>query len=70
MYLEFFSALQNSINKMCSAFLNVKITESWLIKAMNIFEVHSNESMCRKSERIGMEQVFFLGKFTSSTIYP
>ena len=56
-FLKYFSALHNPITKWCSAFLNIKKTESWLIKSMHSFEVHSNESACRKSGRLGLEQV-------------
>ena len=38
-------------------FLNVKINQKWLRKLMHIFEVHSNECRCRKSGRLGLEQV-------------
>ena len=32
-------------------------TENWLIKLMHNFEVHSNESACRRSGGLGLEQV-------------
>ena len=38
-------------------YLNVKKTEYWLRKLLHNFEVHSNESACRKSGRLGLEQV-------------
>ena len=57
-FLEYFSALHNSMIKLCSAFLNVKRNlKNWLRKLMHSFEVHSNESVCRKSGRLGLEQV-------------
>ena len=39
-------------------FLNIKKKENWLIKVMHSFEVHSNESACIKSGRLGLEQVY------------
>ena len=41
-------------------FENMKKTENWLIKVMHSFEVHSNESACRKSGGLGLEQVYIL----------
>ena len=38
-------------------FFNMKKTKNWLRKVMHSFEVHSNESACRKKVRIGLEQV-------------
>ena len=38
-------------------YLNVKKTKNWLRKLMHNFVVHSNESACRKSGRLGLEQV-------------
>ena len=38
-------------------YLNVKMKQNWLRKVMHSFEVHSNESACRKSGHLGMEQV-------------
>ena len=38
-------------------FVNVKITGNGLRKFMHGFEVHSNESACRKSGRLGLDQV-------------
>ena len=35
----------------------MKITENWLRTVPHSFEVHSNESACRKSGRLGLEQV-------------
>ena len=46
------------MTKLCYAFLNMKKTENWLKKVMHSFEVHSNESACTKSGRLGLEQVF------------
>ena len=43
--------------KLYSAFLNVKINKKLVEKLMHSFEVHSNESACRKSGLIGLEQV-------------
>ena len=34
-----------------------KKTKNWLRKVPHRFEVHSNESACRKSGRLGLEQV-------------
>ena len=39
-------------------FLNMKKTKNKLRKVTLSFEVHSNESACRKSGRLGMEQVY------------
>ena len=38
-------------------FLNMKKTKNLLRKKPHSFEVHSNESACRNSGRLGMEQV-------------
>ena len=38
-------------------YLNVKKTENWLRKLMHNFVVHSNESACNKSGRLGLDQV-------------
>ena len=38
-------------------FLNVKINWNWLRNLMQKFTVHSNESACRKSGRLGLDQV-------------
>ena len=35
-----------------------KYTENWQIKLMKNFAVHSNESACKKSGRLGLEQVY------------
>ena len=39
--------------------LNVKKTENLLRKLMHNFVVHSNESVCGKSGRLGLDQVMF-----------
>ena len=37
---------------------------------MHSFEVHSNESACKKKVRLGMEQVFnVIPKYTKETIF-
>ena len=36
----------------------MKKTEKWLRKLMHNFVVHSNESACRKSRFLGLDQVF------------
>ena len=41
------------MTKLCSAFFNIKKTENWLSKVMHSFEVHSNESACRKISVLG-----------------
>ena len=41
-------------------FLNMKINWNWLRKVTHSFEVHSNESACRKSGRLGQEQVIVI----------
>ena len=46
--------------------LMIKLCRAWLIKVMHSFEVHSNESACRKSGRLGLEQVTSTN--TTSTI--
>ena len=56
-FLKNYGARHNSMNKLCYAFLNMKKTKNWLRKAMQSFEVHSNESVCRKKGRLGLEQV-------------
>ena len=38
-------------------FFNMKNTKNRLGKVTHSFEVHSNESACRKSGRLGLEQV-------------
>ena len=39
-------------------YLNVKINWKLVEKSMHSFEVHSNESACRKGGSLGMEQVY------------
>ena len=43
------------MNKFC--FELFKCEQNWLRKLIHNFVVHSNESECRKSGRLGMEQV-------------
>ena len=63
-----FSALHNSMSKLCSAFLNVNINWKLVEKVMHSFGVHSNESACRKSGRLGLEQVIRKKRRISSRI--
>ena len=58
------------MTKLCSTFLNMKKTENWLRKVMHSFEVHSNESACRKKVRLWLEQVFRLTSYLSIIPYP
>ena len=46
-----------------------KWTENWLIKLLHSFEVHSNESACRKSGRLGLDQVFSYDTFYAKHRY-
>ena len=55
------------MTKLCSAFFRYEKNENWLRNIMHSFEVHSNESKCRKGERLGLEQVF--SGLPSSTIH-
>ena len=58
-FLIIYSALHNSMTKLCSALFKCKNKlKNWLIKCMHSFEVQSNESACRKSGRLGLEQVW------------
>ena len=52
--VTFFIALHNSMTKLCREFFKY---EDWLRKVMHIFQVHSNESACRNSGCLGLEQV-------------
>ena len=43
-FLKYFSALHNSMTKLCSAFFLIwKQTKNWLINVMHSFKVHSND---------------------------
>ena len=76
------SARHSSMTKLCSAFFKCENKQkNWLRKLMHSFEGHSNESTCRKSGRLGLEQVpykiqdipFLLdisGVFEMVAIYP
>ena len=54
-------ALHNSMTKLCSAFSKYENKlKNWLRKITHSFEVHSNESACRKIGRLGPEQVTYV----------
>ena len=50
-------------------FLNMKKIKNRLRKVTQSFEVHSNESACRKSGRLGMEQVNIKEVLTTGAVY-
>ena len=46
------------MTKLCYAFFKYENNiKNWLRKVPHSFEVHSNESACRKKVRLGLEQV-------------
>ena len=57
-FFKVFITLHNSMNKMCSALFKCENNlKNWLRRIMHSFEVQSNESACRKSGRLGLDQV-------------
>ena len=57
-FLKQNSARHNSMTKLCYAFFKYENKpKNRLIKVTHSFEVHSNESACRKMVRLGLEQV-------------
>ena len=53
---DILKSIHISMTELYSAFLYVKINTQLVEKLMHSFEVHSNESMCRKSGRLGLDQ--------------
>ena len=49
----------NSMTKLSRALFKCENKLEKLRKLMHSFEVHSNESVCRKSVRLGLEQVSY-----------
>ena len=56
---RYFSALHNSMTKLCSTFLKCENKLKLVEKLMHSFELHSNESACRKVGRLGLEKVTY-----------
>ena len=56
-----FIARHNSMTRLCRALFKCEDKlKNWLRKSMHSFEAHSNESACRKSGRLGMDQALYI----------